>query len=886
MVRYRGRLQFRAATLVAIASLPLLFLTMASALEHRRHLEEEITGRSVALVGNLAAEVERLVDSSRLVLTALARVPEIADRTPGACSAFARDILEDFPQFTNLGVVTNDGRVYCSGLESIGTPEEPAPLDGRASEAAIRAALESRTFAVGGYSVGRESLRVVVPVALPLDNGEGVVFAATDLTWVGDALLRFAALPDGAVLALSTPEGMELTRSPADRTAPHVISPAFLSAVASSREGEGGALRVGGTTGNRLVAYHRLPQGHAGNVGILSVAIPSQVAYRVMAEGLTRNLLLGGFLILLASALAWTGADALIRRPVERLVGLARRLADGELEARADVDQDEGELGELGAALNDMASALESREALLEEAREALVESEQRFRAIQETSPDAFVLTRSVRSGLDGTIEDFRIVYANPAAEAMLPPDVPTSVGRTLADLNPTIRSEGRLGAFRDVVETGVPLKIEVPMSRPGSPPRWMRITAVKVEDGVGVAYSDVTESRELEERLFQAQTLEAVGRLAGGVAHDFNNLLTVISGTTDLLLLDLGGQPEVAEGLREIRMAASRASDLTGQLLAYSRRQLVQPRLVNVNDVVREMEGMLRRLLGDRVELGIRLDPAVDPVRVDPGYLSQVLVNLAVNARDAMAGGGEVMITTSPELLGEDDVRTRPGVTPGSYVVLSVRDSGSGIPDDIRGRIFEPFFTTKPRGAGTGLGLSTVYGIVRQSEGHVEVESAVGRGSTFRVLIPAVQEWPQARVRETELIPFGSETVLVVEDAFQVTTLVGGILRRFGYQTLLADGAEEALIISRSHAGTIHLLLTDVIMPGISGLELASRMVQERPGLKVLFMSGRTDDIVAAAGLSGGTTHFLGKPFTPVRVARRVREILDASAGADSARA
>lgn len=884
MLRYRGRLQFRAATLVAIASLPLLFLTLASALEHRRHLEEEITGRSVALVGNLAAEVERLVDSSRLVLSALARVPEMADRTPGACSAFAVDILEDFPQFTNLGVVTNEGRVYCSGLESIGTAEAPASLEGRASEAAVHAALESRSFAVGGYVVGRESLRVVVPVALPLENGEGVVFASTDLTWIGDALLRFAALPEGAVLALSTPDGVELTRSPADRTAPHVANPTFLAAVATASEGEGGALRVGGRTGNRLVAYHRLPTGHAGNVGILSVAIPSQVAYRVMAEGLTRNLLLGASLVLLASALAWTGADALIRRPVERLVALARRLADGELEARADVAREEGELGELGTALNEMASAIQDREALLEEARGALQQSEQRFRAIQETSPDAFVLTSSVRSEPDGSIEDFRIVYANPAAEAMMPPGAPAPVGRTLAELNPAIRSEGRLAAFREVVETGRPLKIEVPIRPAEGPRRWMRITAVKVEDGVGVAYTDVTESRQLEERLFQAQKLEAVGRLAGGVAHDFNNLLTVISGTTDLLLLDVQGEPEIEEGLREIRVAASRASDLTSQLLAYSRRQMLQPRVVNVNDVVRGMEEMLRRLLGEQVTLTTRLAPGLDPVRVDPGYLSQVVVNLAVNARDAMPDGGELMITTSQEILDEDDVRTRPDVHAGSYVVLAVQDTGTGMADDIRSRIFEPFFTTRPRGAGTGLGLSTVYGIVRQCDGHVEVETMEGRGSTFRVGIPGVQEWPEAQVLD-ELIPVGSETVLIVEDDLQVTTLVGGILRRFGYHTLLALGAEEALVLSRSHPGPIDLLLTDVIMPGLNGRELANRLLMERPGLKVLFMSGHTDDVVAMAGLPAGTVHVLGKPFTPGRVARRVREVLDGMTGAKGAR-
>jgi len=872
----KGRLQFRAATLVAIASLPLLFLAMASSIEHRQSLEEEITSRSVDLVESLADEVERLVDSSRLVLTALSRVPEISDQSPGVCSAFARDLLLDFPQFTNLGVATSDGRVYCSGLESIGTPEAPAPLEGRASETAVAAALEGRSFAVGGYALGRESLRAVLPVALPLEDGRGVVFASTDLSWIGETLVRSASLPQGAVLALSTPDGMELTRSPIGLPAPHVSNPDFLAAIGTLEEGQGGAIRLGGPAGRRLVAYRRLVASHAGNAGILSVAIPSRVAFRALAEGLTRNLLLGAVLILLASALAWTGADALIRRPVERLVALARRLADGELNARSDLDAQDGELGGLGAALDEMAASLQQREALLEEARSALAESEQRFRAIQETSPDAFVLTRVVRSAGSGAIQDFRIVYANPAAQAMLPPGIDSGVGKTLAELNPSIRSEGRLDAFAGVVDTGKPLLLEVPMNHAGQPPRWMRITAVKVEDGLGIAYSDITERRALEGQLFEAQKLEAVGRLAGGVAHDFNNLLTVISGTTDLLLMDAVGDPAVEEGLHEIRHAASRAADLTGQLLAYSRRQTVQPRVVDPNGVIRAMEGMLRRLLGDRVGLITRLDPEVGSVRVDPGYLGQVLVNLAVNARDAMPGGGEVVVSTHEEEYPSGDAALRPEGARGRHVVLSVTDSGVGIPPDVRSRIFEPFFTTKPRGAGTGLGLSTVYGIVRQSHGHVEVESEEGKGSTFRVLIPRVDGEPDPRVPDEELIPTGDETVLVVEDDAPVRSLVGGILKRFGYQTLLAAGAEEGLLLSRSHPGRIDLLLTDVSMPGLNGRELAVHLIAERPEMKVLFMSGYSGGDMAPDALLDEAIHFIGKPFTPERVARRVRAALD----------
>ena len=450
-------------------------------------------------------------------------------------------------------------------------------------------------------------------------------------------------------------------------------------------------------------------------------------------------------------------------------------------------------------------------------------------------------------------------------------------MGKTLSELNPSVRSEGRFDAFVEVVDTGKPLQLEVPMTRVGHPLRWMRITAVKVEDGLGIAYSDITEQRSLEEQLFEAQKMEAVGRLAGGVAHDFNNLLTVISGTADLLLMDAPADPDIADGLQEIRHAASRASHLTSQLLAYSRRQMVQPRVVDPNGVIREMEGMLRRLLGDGFGLVTRLDPGVGSVRVDPGYLSQVLVNLVVNARDAMLPeGGEVVVTTSEEELGAGDARSGPERVPGRYVVLSVTDSGVGIPSEIRSRIFEPFFTTKPRGAGTGLGLSTVYGIVRQSDGHVEVESEEGEGSTFRVLIPRVDPVPQPSVPEEDLLPTGAETVLIVEDDTPVRTLVGGILKRFGYHTLLAGGAEEGLLVSRSHPGPIDLLLTDIIMPGLNGRELALHLSAERPEMKVLFMSGYTGGVLAPEGLREEEIHFIGKPFTPERVARRVRAVLD----------
>lgn len=877
----QGSLRVRAAALVALASLPLLFLVFLSGWEHRHHLMEAEPSVAEAAVADLASAVERMVESTRMILTVLAAVPEVGDRTPGDCSRFLEGLLVEFPQFTNIGAVGQDGRVYCSAREGIGTPEEPAPLAGRASESAARRALATGDFALGGYGMGRESGLPVLPAALAMPDG--AIFAAMNLAWLAGRVLE-GGLPEGAILDLFTSEGEALLRVPASAPPERLLLTAFLPRI--EERPEGGSIRVTGMWGQEfVVAYRPLPAGEGESEWFLSMAMPSGTVAALIQRAMRRYLVLGGVLILLASALAWWGADALIRRPVGRLVHLARRLADGDLDARALPGDGEGELAELGRALDAMASAIQARERELESAREALSAGERRFRAIQETSPDAFVLLRAVR-GDSGEIQDFRIEYANPAAETLARSGGSGEtevVGRTLLELNPSARPEGRLARFREVAETGVPVVMEAPMTRPDGRAGWMRITAVPLEDdGVGVAYSDVTERKELEEQLFEAQKLEAVGRLAGGVAHDFNNLLTVISGTADLLLLDEGPTGERREGLEEIRRAAALASSLTSQLLAYSRRQLVQPRLVSVNEVVREMEGTLRRVVGGDVELCLRLNEEVGAVRVDPGYLGQVLLNLAVNARDAMPEGGRLTVETSEVEVGDSPARGNPEVLPGRYVVISVSDTGAGIPREIRNRIFEPFFTTKPRGSGTGLGLSTAWGIVRQSDGHLSVESEVGVGSTFRIHLPRVQGAPEATADPTweEPMPLGSETLLLVDDDDESRGLLAGILARCGYRILVARGAEEALVLARSHPSRIDLLVTPVSLPGVEGRDLALHLRTEHPTLSTLFLARRTGGgPTADPGAVGPSDPVLSPPYIPEQVARRVREVLDGPA-------
>ncbi|HTU23282.1 MAG TPA: HDOD domain-containing protein [Gemmataceae bacterium] len=387
---------------------------------------------------------------------------------------------------------------------------------------------------------------------------------------------------------------------------------------------------------------------------------------------------------------------------------------------------------------------------------------------------------------------------------------------------------------------------------------------------------------RRSEEQLRQAQKMEAIGQLAGGVAHDFNNLLTIISGYSDLLLNGLLGPQDAArEAVLEIRKAAERAATLTRQLLAFSRRQVLTPQVLVLNSVVQDMDKMLRRLICEDIQLTSHLADNLDPVKADPGQIEQVLLNLAVNARDAMPQGGRLTIETANVVLDETYTRSHPGLRPGPFVMLAVTDTGCGMDAATQARIFEPFFTTKGPGKGTGLGLATVYGIVKQSGGSIYVYSEVGHGTSFKVYLPRTDETLAPPVRPAESTPLssragGQETLLIVEDDDSVRALTRTVLRGQSYHVVEAVDADEALRWVEEHTQPIHLLVTDVVMPGMSGRALAERLTALRPELKVLYVSGYTDDAVVRHGLLEAEIAFLQKPFTPASLARKVRELLD----------
>ena len=516
-----------------------------------------------------------------------------------------------------------------------------------------------------------------------------------------------------------------------------------------------------------------------------------------------------------------------------------------------------------------------------ERARDAAQTAEDRYRSLVDGL--AVGVTLVTPEGIEA---------ANPSAERILGLTADEMRGRTMLDPQwRAVREDGSPFPGEEhpaavSLRTGEPRSnVVMGVHRPDGALVWMEVSSrALVRLGETTPYAavtsfiDVTARKQLEGQLLQSQKMEAVGQLAGGVAHDFNNLLTVITGYSAILLetLDLAA-PDRAD-LEEIKRAAERAAGLTRQLLAFSRKQIMQPRVLDLNvEVIAGLDKMLRRLIGEDVELVLALDPGLDLVKADPGQLEQVLMNLAVNARAAMPGGGRLTIETSNVDLGADQA-ARLSVKPGRYVMLAVSDTGAGMSREAVARMFEPFFTTKEAGRGTGLGLATVYGIVKQSGGDIWVYSEPGQGTTFKVYLPTVEQTAAAATTMLSTAPLqrGSETILLVEDDETLRVLSRRILQSRGYTVLEAVNGEDALAVCEGYEQRIDLVATDVVMPRMNGRVLVERLTAQRPAVRVLFMSGYTDDDILRRGIVDPRMAFLQKPFTPEALANKVREILD----------
>jgi two-component system cell cycle sensor histidine kinase/response regulator CckA len=613
------------------------------------------------------------------------------------------------------------------------------------------------------------------------------------------------------------------------------------------------------------------------NVGdlVLWYTLP-RLSTRLSQYGLVVALV-GVALVTVSALLLWL-LRVQLSRPLLTLADTARAITERRDYGVRAAKHGHDEVGQLTDAFNSMLAAIEARDAALQQSAAQLREAMQ---ATKMCSWHLDVASGSMRwQGDEG-----RLFGPDSAPKG-------ASLDAFIEVVHPADRPELER-AIQRAAEAWAKVELDLRVVGPGERVRWLALQGRAAENGSapdsGIAHKgpatrlvgliqDVTDRHHLEEQLLQSQKMEAIGRLAGGIAHDFNNLLTVILGYASLALDAIPADSGAREDMREIENAGVQAATLTAQLLAYARRQIIAPRLVDLNTMVNNLRPMLTRLLGEHITVGIQPGAKLWPVKVDPGQFEQVVLNLSVNARDAMPTGGSLTFETSNTsyLGGEAHLA---GLAPGDYVVLVARDTGQGIDQETRARLFEPFFTTKPQGEGTGLGLAMCYGIVTQAGGLITVDSAPGEGATFSIYLPSAANAP-SEVPESSPAPGpaprGGETILVVEDDPTLRALAIRVLESCGYAVVAAASPREALPLAAQHQ--VDLLLTDVVMPERSGRDLALELRDEVPGLRVLYMSGYTSDEVVARGVHEASADFLQKPFSPSTLARRVRETLNSA--------
>ena len=861
---------------------PFLALSALRARERSADARQAAEDRALGAARLVRARVEDRAHNIRAVLATTAHAVQPTADQAARSDSVLRAIVD------GLGATDAVTQIWLqdSAGANLGTSRRPRPA--RAMVFAgdrpyFREVVRTRRRAVSPPMRARpDSTRWLVSFAEPvLDGGSlrGVLIGTVDLRSFARTFAH-AALPGDAVVTLVDRDEVVIGRS--HDAAGWIGRPLHGSRGPAPNMGAEGVRELEVRGDRQLVAYSQVPE-----LGWrVYVAVPSRAALAGAARELERDVLLALLTLGVALALAVVVARRMVQ-PLQALAADAEALAAGEPPRHARPDA-AGELGMLAHTFREMAATIAARTA-------ALHTSEQRYRLLFDASPLPIYVA---------DLATYRLLAVNDAAVMQYGWSREELTARTMLDLRPpserlrflsTARALDEAQAFNERANAGVWRHLR----KDGSTIDVEVFTAITEYEGRPARLSipvDVTGRRraeqalqESQEQLRRSQKMEALGRFAGGIAHDFNNLLTGILGYCDLALADLQpGAPE-REDFEAIRAAAQRAAALTGQILGFSRGRVVQAVPLDLNDVLAELEPMLARVIGEHIRMETHRASVLDPVLADPGQLEQVVLNLALNARDAMPDGGTLSILTRNERVEAHDP-AHPGVPAGDWVVLELADSGVGMDGETQARIFEPFFTTKERGQGTGLGLATVYGIVRQAGGTVRVRSTPGEGSTFTLYLPRTVVAREARRPEAPAPAArgGGETVLLVEDEDAVRAIARETLARWGYRVLLAPDGAAALTLARRHHEPIDLLLTDVVMPGLHGRALAEALQRDRPSLRVLFMSGYTEDEVLHRGISTEALAFIAKPFTPDALAARVRAVLDAdpsAVGSDGAR-
>jgi PAS domain S-box-containing protein len=838
----------------------------------RRGFEDLAVARS-AFSRLMAARADATAVQVRLITTQPIFRARLADRPDTEDLAILRTMADEYPRQlqASFSIVTDR---HATWLAAPGWPAGGLPPS--SLQSAIRTA------------VGGQPQSAIVPIqgGLFLVVAEPARFAEETL----GAMIAGFALDDSVARTLAEITHCEVTLVAGEQLAGSSLPGGSRSQLVRQleliirRSEQGPVLQQLGAmkyVGGTFPLTSESADVPAGRLVLLRDWTPTQQ----VLDQLTSECIVAGVIVFVCALTGGVLFSRRVSRPFQDVAAAARDIAHGSWSRQVSL-RGSAEAMTMAAAFNQMSVRLRHWYDEAQAKSAHLEASYARFSSVTESARDAIV----------STDEKAAITFWNRAAIVTFGYDEATALGMPLTDL---IALPDRLRCFEafmslaraasDAAPTGVvqlmglhrdgrtfPIELSLSARRSDGPPQVIAVVRDITERKLA---QETLEQRDLQ--LQHAQKMEAIGRLAGGVAHDFNNLLTAIVGFSGLVKETLEPNDPRRFDMDEVLNAADHATALTRQLLAFSRRQVVSTEVVALDEIVRTTEKMLRRVIGEDITLSSIFRSGPTFVRADPGQIEQVLMNLCVNARDAMPDGGELRIELSSIEFDAASVVDRPGVEPGCYVRLSVSDTGVGIASDVIDHIFEPFFTTKETGKGTGLGLSTVYGIARQNGGHIEVETQPGRGSAFHVYFPCVdiaEDVPAEDVRSLASEQ-GTETILLVEDERRVRDLVSTVLRRCGYTVLEACRGEEALEVARNHVAPIHLLLSDVVMPGIGGRMVAARVTELRPGTRILLMSGYSDDVTLRTGIEAAQTPFIQKPFTATDLALKVREVLSGPA-------
>jgi PAS domain S-box-containing protein len=845
----------RLLLLVAVALLPAIAIQAYNEFDLRRVRQVEVQNQALSLAKLAAAEQEQIVQGIRQVLIALSELRAIKARDSKTCNAYLAGMKPRFPAFLTFIVTDLDGQPFCntnSDRKSVNV----------ASRAYFASAVKTGAFTVGEFSIGRSIPRKVIQFALPFygDDGRmgGVIIAPLGLDWLADYIAR-KGVPEGAALAVTDRNGTYLARYPHNERFVGTKMPGDKYPKMNDR-GAVDILNIDGV--ERIEGYSAL--GADSGELVVSFGLDRAQAFTEIQRRTQRGVLLIALSTSLVLILTWLGTRRFIHRPLGQLVEAANQWRLGDYAPRVDI-ADKSEIAQVADAFNTMADALEQREHELSKAKEKAEEAAVRIMTIFESTTDSVVI-------ID---RNWRFSYLNRRASAQLAAGRDL-IGTGLKEAFPDDAIAELFSQLREALSDQRPTSFEAHCRGNGT---WYALNAFPSSEGLAVYFRDITEHKHavearrlIEEQLHQSQKMESVGQLTGGIAHDFNNLLMVASGNLEPIE-EAAVDGRVRQFAETARRAVDRGAKLTGQLLAFSRRRRLNPRLVNANELISEFQGLIRQAVGGACEVKLLTDGPLWLCHVDSALLETALLNLALNARDAMPDGGVLKIETRNLVIDEG---VAAGRLPGSYVVVSVTDTGCGMPPEVRDRVFEPFFTTKEVGKGTGLGLSMVYGFVRQSGGYIAVDSAPDAGTTVALYLPKATQEPDAEVNAipTQAIPGGSERILVVDDNEDLLKVTSAKLTAFGYRVHCARNGAEAIEIFRS-GQEFDLLFSDVVMPnGMNGVELAREARRLSKGIKILLTSGYAGDVLERHG-AVDEFPIIDKPYRLADLARRLRSIL-----------